>query len=291
MNQKKHYSFSSSPRKNNLNYSFSIKNLNSNINQKLNHIKNIPNKIYKSNVFKVQEIKKKNNEINSLNDKIRLSKINSYQKENKMNKSLILRKKFSDEKKSIANYCSILLYRNLHLEQTKSVYENSIKELKHDYNKISTEYDNKIEEITKTNKNIQKTINDNEMLFNKQNKEIFEKKVKIKILEKKLFEQEKLILDRENFYKERYNSLKQKYNNLQIKLSEIYDKLSDNGNSLRLNNLFEFNFEKINNKKINNNNNELIKQIGELNKRISYIKSSISNEDYDLKINKKGTNN
>ena len=72
MNHKKYHSYSSSPRQKNLYHSFSIKNLNSNINQKSNYINNLHNKIYKSNVFKVQQIKKKNNEINSLNDKIRL---------------------------------------------------------------------------------------------------------------------------------------------------------------------------------------------------------------------------
>ena len=290
MNHKKYHSYSSSPIQKNLYHSFSIKNFNSNINQKSNYINNLPNKIYKSNVFKIQQIKKKNNEINSLNDKIRLSKINSFQNENKLNKSLILRKKISQEKKSIADFCSKLIYKKLHLDQTKGVYENSIKELNDDYNKISKEYDNKIEEIIIKNNNIKNNINENLILLDKQKKQIIEKKVKIKILEKKLFEQEKFILDRETFYKERYDSLKNKYNNLQIKLSEIYDKLSDNAYYLHLNNLFEYNFEKINNKKINNNTNELIKQIGELNKRISCIKSSISYENDDLKNNENSNN-
>ena len=290
MNHKKYHSYSSSPIQKNLYHSFSINNFNSNINQKSNYINNLPNKIYKSNVFKIQQIKKKNNEINSLNDKIRLSKINSFQNENKLNKSLILRKKLSQEKKSIADFCSKLIYKKLHLDQTKNIYENSIKELNDDYNKISKEYDNKIEEIIIKNNNIKNNINENLILLDKQKKQIIEKKVKIKILEKKLFEQEKFILDRETFYKERYDSLKNKYNNLQIKLSEIYDKLSDNAYYLHLNNLFEYNFEKINNKKINNNTNELIKQIGELNKRISCIKSSISYENDDLKNNENSNN-
>ena len=170
MNHKKYHSYSSSPRQKNLYHSFSIKNLNSNINQKSNYINNLHNKIYKWNVFKVQKKKKKNNEINSLNDKIRLSKINSFQNENKLNKSLILRKKLSEEKKSIANYCSKLIYKKLHLDQTKNIYENSIKELNDDYNKISNEYDNKIEEIIIKNNNIKKNINESLILYDKQKK-------------------------------------------------------------------------------------------------------------------------
>ena len=291
MNQKKFHSCSSSPINKDLYYSLSIKNLN--INEKLNsNKKRRTNKIIKSNILKVQQILKQNNEINSLNDKIRLSKINSFEKENKINQSLTSRKKLSNEKKTIANYCSILLYRNLHLDQTKSIYENSIKELKDDYYKTSNEYDNKIEEIAKINNNIKKKINDGLILFDKQKKEIIENKVKIKIFEKKLFEQEKIILDREKFYKERYNTLKKKYNNLQIKLSEIYDKLSDSGNYLYTNNISQYNYEKINKKKINNNTNELIKKIGELNKTICNIKSNFSSEDYfDLQNNKKSINN
>ena len=287
MNKKKFHSVSSSSSKENF-VSLSTKNKNSNRNI-VQSINKLPSKIYKSNVIQIEQIKKRNKEINSLNDEIRLSRINSFIQEKKMNQSLISRKKLSSEKKSIAKYCSDLLNKHIHKNQTKNNYEIYIKELKEDYEKISNKLKIKIDEIELTNREIENKINNGFHLIEKQTKEIQKKKQLIQILTKKVNDQDKLNSNREKFYNERYNKLKIKYENLQIKLSEIYDKLSNNGNIIDIIENSNFSFKQY----PTFNTNQLICQIDELKKKIYDMERNILNNNlfYDLKNSKKNSNN
>lgn len=286
MNKKKFHSVSSSSSKENF-VSLSTKNKNSNRNI-IQSINKLPSKIYKSNVIQIEQIKKRNKEINSLNDEIRLSRINSFIQEKKMNQSLISRKKLSSEKKSIAKYCSDLLNKHIHKNQTKNNYEIYIKELKEDYEKISNKLKIKIDEIELTNREIENKINNGFHLIEKQTKEIQKKKQLIQILTKKVNDQDKLNSNREKFYNERYNKLKIKYENLQIKLSEIYDKLSNNGNIIDIIENSNFSFKQY----PTFNTNQLICQIDELKKKIYDMERNILNNNlfYDLKNSKKNSN-
>ena len=285
MNKKKFRSVSSSSKENFISLSTKNKNSNRNIIQSINKL---PSKIYKSNVIQIEQIKKRNKEINSLNDEIRLSRINSFIQEKKMNQSLISRKKLSSEKKSIAKYCSDLLNKHIHKNQTKNNYEIYIKELKEDYKKISNELKIKIDEIELTNREIENKINNSFHLIEKQTKEIQKKKQLIQILTKKVNDQDKLNSNREKFYNERYNKLKIKYENLQIKLSEIYDKLSNNGGLIDIIENSNFSFKQY----PTFNTNQLICQIDELKKKIYDMERNISNNNsfYDLKNSKKNSN-
>ena len=285
MNKKKFRSVSSSSKENFISLSTKNKNSNRNIIQSINKL---PSKIYKSNVIQIEQIKKRNKEINSLNDEIRLSRINSFIQEKKMNQSLISRKKLSSEKKSIAKYCSDLLNKHIHKNQTKNNYEIYIKELKEDYKKISNELKIKIDEIELTNREIENKINNSFHLIEKQTKEIQKKKQLIQILKKKVNDQDKLNSNREKFYNERYNKLKIKYENLQIKLSEIYDKLSNNGGLIDIIENSNFSFKQY----PTFNTNQLISQIDELKKKIYDMERNISNNNsfYDLKNSKKNSN-
>ncbi len=287
MNKKKFHSVSSSSSKENF-VSLSTKNKNSNRNI-IQSINKLPSKIYKSNVIQIEKIKKRNKEINSLNDEIRLSRINSFIQEKKINQSLTSRKKLSSEKKSIAKYCSDLLNKHIHINQTKNNYEIYIKELKEDYEKISNELKIKIDEIELTNRDIENKINNGFNLIEKQTKEIQKKKQLIQILKKKVNDQDKLNSNREKFYNERYNKLKIKYENLQIKLSEIYDKLSNNGNIINIIENSTFSFKQY----PSFNTNQLICQIDELKKKIYDMERNISNNNsfYDLKNSKKNSIN
>ena len=284
MNKKKFHS--SSSKENFISLSTKNKNSNRNIIQSINKL---PSKIYKSNVIQIEQIKKRNKEINSLNDEIRLSRINSFIQEKKMNQSLISRKKLSSEKKSIAKYCSDLLNKHIHKNQTKNNYEIYIKELKEDYEKISNKLKIKIDEIELTNREIENKINNGFHLIEKQTKEIQKKKQLIQILTKKVNDQDKLNSNREKFYNERYNKLKIKYENLQIKLSEIYDKLSNNGNIIDIIENSNFSFKQY----PTFNTNQLICQIDELRKKIYDMERNILNNNlfYDLKNSKKNSNN
>ena len=286
MNKKKfHYVSSSSSKENFVSLSTKNKNSNRNIIQSINKL---PSKIYKSNVIQIEQIKKRNKEINSLNDEIRLSRINSFIQEKKINQSLISRKKLSSEKKSIAKYCSDLLNKHIHKNQTKNNYEIYIKELKEDYKKISNELKIKIDEIELTNREIENKINNSFHLIEKQTKEIQKKKQLIQILKKKVNDQDKLNSNREKFYNERYNKLKIKYENLQIKLSEIYDKLSNNGGLIDIIENSNFSFKQY----PTFDTNQLISQIDELKKKIYDMERNISNNNsfYDLKNSKKNSN-
>ena len=285
MNKKKFRSVSSSSKENFISLSTKNKNSNRNIIQSINKL---PSKIYKSNVIQIEQIKKRNKEINSLNDEIRLSRINSFIQEKKINQSLISRKKLSSEKKSIAKYCSDLLNKHIHKNQTKNNYEIYIKELKEDYKKISNELKIKIDEIELTNREIENKINNSFHLIEKQTKEIQKKKQLIQILKKKVNDQDKLNSNREKFYNERYNKLKIKYENLQIKLSEIYDKLSNNGGLIDIIENSNFSFKQY----PTFNTNQLISQIDELKKKIYDMERNISNNNsfYDLKNSKKNSN-
>ena len=286
MNKKKFHSVSSSSKENFISLSTKNKNSNRNIIQSINKL---PSKIYKSNVIQIEQIKKRNKEINSLNDEIRLSRINSFIQEKKMNQSLISRKKLSSEKKSIAKYCSDLLNKHIHKNQTKNNYEIYIKELKEDYEKISNKLKIKIDEMELTNREIENKINNGFHLIEKQTKEIQKKKQLIQILTKKVNDQDKLNSNREKFYNERYNKLKIKYENLQIKLSEIYDKLSNNGNIIDIIENSNFSFKQY----PTFNTNQLICQIDELKKKIYDMERNILNNNlfYDLKNSKKNSNN
>ena len=279
MNKNKIRSLSSSQEKKEKNI---IKTQNSYFNNYNKDSDVLLNKIKKANQKKIIEIQQRNNKIDALNNEIRELKLNNYNLKRNSSQKLLRRKSINKTQNEKGNYCTSLIHRYINLSDTKNEYENCIKKLKDDYEKISNEYDKKISQVEEININISNNIKDKMELYNKQNKEICEKKITIQILQKKIDTQEKINTDRENFYKDKYEKLKDKYDIIQEKIFNLYSILQESGHQLKIKNLIQ-NYNKLckltKNKKNKKNSNKLIEQIGELKKKIDIINKRYSSSE------------
>ena len=279
MNKNKIRSLSSSQEKKEKNI---IKTQNSYFNNYKKDSDVLLNKIKKANQKKIIEIQQRNNKIDALNNEIRELKLNNYNLKRNSSQKLLRRKSINKTQNEMGNYCTRVMRRYIYLSDTKNEYENCIKKLKDDYEKISNEYDKKISQVEEININISNNIKDKMELYNKQNKEICEKKKIIQILQKKIYDQEKINTDRENFYKEKYERLKSKFHILEEKIYNLYSTLQESGHQIKMKKLInKYNklYKLTKNKKKKNNNNELIEQIGELKKKIGVINKRYSSSE------------
>ena len=279
MNKNKIRSLSSSQEKKEKNI---IKTQNSYFNNYKKDSDVLLNKIKKANQKKIIEIQQRNNKIDALNNEIRELKLNNYNLKRNSSQKLLRRKSINKTQNEMGNYCTRVMRRYIYLSDTKNEYENCIKKLKDDYEKISNEYDKKISQVEEININISNNIKDKMELYNKQNKEICEKKITIQILQKKIDSQEKINTDRENFYKEKYERLKSKFHILEEKIYNLYSTLQESGHQIKMKKLInKYNklYKLTKNKKNKKNSNKLIEQIGELKKKIGVINKRYSSSE------------
>jgi len=279
MNKNKIRSLSSSQEKKEKNI---IKTQNSYFNNYKKDSDVLLNKIKKANQKKIIEIQQRNNKIDALNNEIRELKLNNYNLKRNSSQKLLRRKSINKTQNEMGNYCTRVMRRYIYLSDTKNEYENCIKKLKDDYEKISNEYDKKISQVEEININISNNIKDKMELYNKQNKEICDRKKIIQILQKKNDDQEKMNINREKYYKEKYEKLKYQYQILEEKIYTLFSTLQESGHQIKMKKLInKYNklYKLTKNKKKKNNNNELIEQIGELKKKIGVINKRYSSSE------------
>ena len=166
--------------------------------------------------------------------------------------------------------------------------------LRKENQKLTNEYDKKIEKIEKENNKLKKRVEDRIELYLHQKGEIEEKTAKTKNLEKEIKDQEKLVKERVNINKAKVKELEEKYDDLYKKVINLEVNLEDQKLiSLLKNDLFiieEFNSKAIFDKN-RQKDNKINAEVTNINNKIEDYESNNEALLYELKeLNKRYEN-
>ena len=254
-------------------------------------------KIYKANQLKIKENEIEDEEINSLNDQIRKIMLKNLEMQTKIEKQLNMRYFYEKNQKTIAAFVNDLNFKFRNYDQTILQYESSILKMKKDNKKLQNDYDKKIEDIELENEKLKKRIRDRIELYMHQKGKIDEKTVKTQNLENEIQNQKNMIKERVDMNKKKVNELEKKYDKIYKKIIEIEVNCEDKEvRKMMQNNLYTIEENKIKDKKGKKekdeikqlhqkiedcelNNDELLKELKELNIQYEEITKHKDNKD------------
>ena len=235
----------------------------------LKNEKELAEKIYKANQLKIKENQIEDEEINSLNDKIRKIMLKNFEIQTNIQKQLNMRYFYEKNQKSIASYINDLNYKFRNYDETINKNETCIKKMKKENKILQNEYDKKIEQIENENEKLKKRIKDRIELYMHQKGQIDEKSAKTQNLEKEISIQKNTIKERVRINKKKVDELENKYQKMYKKLIDIEVNCEDK----KIKNMFEENLYTIEESKkmeseYDNEKGKNYKQIKDRNKSI-----------------------
>ena len=171
--------------------------------------------------MKIKENQIEDEEINSLNDKIRKIMLKNFEIQTNIEKQLNMRYFYEKNQRSIASYINDLNYKFRNYDETINKNETYIKKMKKENKILQNEYDKKIEQIENENEKLKKRIKDRIELYMHQKGQIDEKSAKTQNLEKEISIQKNTIKERVRINKKKVDELENKYQKMYKKLIDI----------------------------------------------------------------------